>query len=161
MPKSVRPLVQGISSKNILRSFLLLSLMSLLTYYSSDANSLARSSGDSYLWFPYCTRANFPSECKSYDSDGFAEAEKQGICMDDNLTVTEVPDVWVYAYGTCGAPFHVWNEAQVNGEDRDPGLDGTYSNYVLITGDQLDRGYIAWHCDGWRDEWIVADNPCP
>jgi hypothetical protein len=50
-----------------------------------------------------------PYQCLSYDTDGFAEAEKQGICMDDNLTVTDVPDVYVYAYGTCGFPWSVWN----------------------------------------------------
>src|SRR6266566_8038554 len=92
-----------------------------------------------YLLYGQCIIATDPNQCLSYDADGFAYAEKEGLCVDDNYTTGLTPDLYMYAFGTCLPAHTLWNEAQVTGDFRDPGLDGYATNTVIFLGVVVDR----------------------
>jgi len=114
-----------------------------------------------YIWLAYCDYATDMNQCLSYDSDFLAYAQKSGMCCDDNLTFGASPFLFMYAFGTCLPSASLWNEAQVTGDFRDPGLDGYSTNTILYTGLVIGRWNGGEHCDGFHEVWNVSQAPCP
>lgn len=158
--QTVRSVAQELLSRTILRNLLLLLTMCLLLF-TFHKSSLSQNPHDHYLFYKFCYAGqSIGGACLDYNTNSSATASAEGQCIND--ADFSGPSVGLYevAFGACPG-YTVWNEAEVKGEFRDPGLDGTWSNTLLVAGVTLSSGWGADHCDGWRDQWTGSQNPCP
>ena len=139
---------------------MLLLTMGLLLF-TSHKSGLSQTSYYYYLFYKFCYAGqSIGGSCLDYNTNSSASASADGQCISDADFSGPPVGLWEFAFGSCPG-YEVWNEAEVKGEYRDMGLDGAWSNTLLVVGTPLSNGWGADHCNGWHDQWTRSQTPCP
>lgn len=117
--------------KPAMRKFVLFAAVALPLFTVSFVVS-ART--DFYLFFKFCMQGtSVLGKCEDIDFDGRAWAFAEGQCVSDvDFNGPAIP-LESFAFGACPG-WMVINYAEVSGEYRDPGLDGSWFDKITQTG---------------------------
>ncbi len=144
--------------KPLMRKFLLLAAVALPLF---TATFLVSARTDYYLFFKFCLiGSSVTGKCEDINFNGVAYAFADGQCISDGSFDGPSVPLESAAFGACFG-WTVLNYAEVHGEYRDPGLDGSWWNKISQTGLVITSGFGGHHCDGWLDMWQVTNLPCP